>query len=72
MDKFFGIMRTVLKRAEIIEAFEREYAQKYRAGDLSASFSFYLSGDIQAILGVIEEEKTLVPIMDLVYIGGKD
>ena len=71
-DKFFEIMRTILKRADIIEAFEREYAQKYGAKDLSASFSFFLSKDIQAILGVTEDENTIVPIMDLVYIGGKD
>lgn len=68
-DKFFEVMKTVLQKPEIIEAFTTEFVEKYKANDSSALFGFYLSNDVQVTLSVTKEDNMLVPVMDLVYYG---
>jgi len=68
-DKFMEIMKSVFRKPEIIDAFETEFVEKYKANDSSALFSFCFSNDVLATLGVTKEDNMLVPIMDLVCYG---
>lgn len=65
-DKLFEIVKEVMHETDLIEPFEKEYVEKYRANDKSATFSFDLGPTLQMVLAVCEEGDYLVPIMYLV------
>ena len=66
-EKFFKILKGVLKEPYVIEAFEKEYVAKFRANDKAAIFSFYMGPKIRMILAVEEEGDYLIPIMYMFY-----
>lgn len=71
-DKFFEIMKTILCESEIVEAFEIEYVEKIKVKDSSALFNFYLSNKVHVLLAAKEDEKMIVPIMNLIFDGGRE
>lgn len=71
IDKFFEIMKTILNKPEFEEEFETEYVAKFKAKDSSALFSFRFFNNVQVLLAVKEEGEMIVPIMDLICIGGE-
>lgn len=71
IDKFLEIFKVFLYKPEYVEEFEAKYVAKFKAKDPSALFCFGFSDNVQVLLSVTEEDKMIVPIMDLICIEGE-
>ena len=71
-DKLFEIIRELLYEPGLIDAFEREYVDKYNVNDKSATFIFDLSPTVRMVLAVIENSDYMVPVMYLIPMAGNN
>ena len=53
-EKLFEIIKRMLHKSKSIESFEKDYVEKYKKNDKSATFSFYLASTFQMVLDVTE------------------
>ena len=67
-DKLFNIIKGILCDSDMIEAFEKEYVEKFNSNDRSAGFSFYLSNSRILATGMSENEDYHFPLLTLYYI----
>ena len=67
-DKLFNIIKGILCDSGMIEAFEKEYVDKFNSNDRSAGFSFYLSNSKILAIGMSENEDYGFPLLALYYI----
>ena len=65
-EKLFEIIKSMLHEPKSIELFEKDYVEKYRANDKSATFSFYLAPTIHMVLAVAEEGEYIIPVLYMV------
>jgi len=65
-DKLFEIVKVVLYETDIIESFENEYVQKYKANDKYATFNFCLGPTLHLIFAIEERDEFLIPILYII------
>ena len=65
-DKLFEIVKVVLHETDLLESFENEYVQKYKANDKYATFNFCFGPTLQLIFAVEERNEFLIPILYMI------
>ena len=71
-DKLFDIIREILYEPGLIDAFEKEYVDKYNVNDKSATFIFDLSPTVRMVLTVTENSDYMVPVLYLIPMAGNN
>lgn len=71
-DKLFEIIREILYEPGLIDAFEKEYVDKYNVNDKSATFIFDLSPTVRMVLTVTENSDYMVPVLYLIPMAGNN
>ena len=64
-DKLFRIIKGILREPVIIEAFEKDFVDKYYLNDRSAGFRFYVSDNVLFSIDMSENENYPFPLMTM-------
>ncbi len=65
-DKLFEIIRELLFEPDLIDAFEKEYVDRYKNNDKSVFFIFDLSSNVRMVLTVTDNNDYMVPVIYLI------
>lgn len=69
IEKLFQIIMDLLCEPDMIESFEKEYLERYKKKDNTATFVFYLAPKILVALRAEEEKDFFQPIMGMSFIA---
>ncbi len=67
-EKLFQVIRNRLQDPDVIASFEKEYVEKYKKKDSTATFVFKLTPRILVAIGVEEEKDFFQPVMAMSFI----
>lgn len=68
IEKFFQIIRNLIKDNTALEYFEKDYVEKYQNQDYSASFAFYVNANTIIELQIDKENAFPLPCMFIMFI----
>lgn len=63
IEKFFNIIRSLIKDNNVLEHFDIDYVNKYQQHDYSAGFAFYVNDNVLVVLQINEDGRCPLPCM---------